>query len=347
MAGATSESDSSLCSACEDLHLRRSDFERPPFEPEGRYCSVVLTDTLESLRTKRSSCPLCALFYDALVRNEAEKPELLLQAASNTKWEVQWMQSTFEYVPYGEASEDEFGSALFPRLDIPESHNNHGVQLVDDSQTEAFLRARMITATIEASRVTTWLRQCTDQHGPSCRPTVLEMPPHPSMLQNPFLVIDVQRGCLKELPEGDNYVALSYVWGDNNWPRTFVANLPKHRRADAFKSIMLPKTIADAVLFVQALNMQYLWVDSLCIVQDDPMKQTIINNMDAVYGHAYLTLVVASGANAQAGISGWSDNGPRSNTVLSKVVQPELRLGVIPFFDVEMMNSLHAQRAWT
>jgi Heterokaryon incompatibility protein (HET) len=31
----------------------------------------------------------------------------------------------------------------------------------------------------------------------------------------------------------------------------------------------LPKTFQDAVAITQMLNIRYLWIDSLCIIQDD------------------------------------------------------------------------------
>jgi len=77
------------------------------------------------------------------------------------------------------------------------------------------------------------------------------------------------------------------------------------------------------------------------------MKQQLINNMDMVYGHAHLTVIAASGNHADAGLSGWSDKAERTNAVVTEFIKPGLQLGVLPFFDLEIMLSAHAQRAWT
>jgi hypothetical protein len=44
---------------------------------------------------------------------------------------------------------------------------------------------------------------------------------------------------------------------------------------------------------------KYLWVDSICIVQDDPVVANAqINQMDLIYAQAVLTIVAATGQNA-------------------------------------------------
>ncbi|KAH7069379.1 heterokaryon incompatibility protein-domain-containing protein [Paraphoma chrysanthemicola] len=67
----------------------------------------------------------------------------------------------------------------------------------------------------------------------------------------------------------------------------------------------ISKTIEDAIQLTRLLKFQYLWVDALCIVQDDPADQQIqIKNMHGVYETAFLTIVAASGEPANAGLPG-------------------------------------------
>lgn len=55
------------------------------------------------------------------------------------------------------------------------------------------------------------------------------------------------------------------------------------------------------------LGERYLWVDALCIVQDDnASKQSMIERMHVIYQNAFLTLFVATGTDANAGLSGVS-----------------------------------------
>jgi hypothetical protein len=51
----------------------------------------------------------------------------------------------------------------------------------------------------------------------------------------------------------------------------------------------LSKTFRDAILVTRELGLQYLWIDSLCIIQDDANDWAIESaKMANVYGDAHL-----------------------------------------------------------
>lgn len=55
----------------------------------------------------------------------------------------------------------------------------------------------------------------------------------------------------------------------------------------------------------KSLGFRYLWVDSLCIQQDDEQdKKRLIGLMDKIYGSSVLTICVTSGDHANAGLPG-------------------------------------------
>jgi hypothetical protein len=63
--------------------------------------------------------------------------------------------------------------------------------------------------------------------------------------------------------------------------------------------------VQDATLFVQSIGEKYLWVDSLCIAQDDiANKHDQIKNMNMVYSKAFATIVALSGRDASATLPG-------------------------------------------
>jgi hypothetical protein len=91
------------------------------------------------------------------------------------------------------------------------------------------------------------------------------------------------------------YVALSYCWGTTKQPGTTQSNLTsRQRRIDVSE---LPKTLQDAILVTQALDFQYIWIDSVCIVQDDANDWAIESSkMADIYSAAWL-IIAATGAN--------------------------------------------------
>ncbi|KAL8639236.1 MAG: hypothetical protein Q9226_008895, partial [Calogaya cf. arnoldii] len=136
----------------------------------------------------------------------------------------------------------------------------------------------------------------------------LKAVPHKTgRLPKGFRVIDVQRYCIIDAEPGCQYIALSYVWGNVGG----LQNLQRHRkdleRDEAIRDRIeyLPNTIKGAISFTRSIGVRYLWVDGLCIVQDDlEDKMNQITAMDQIYSFASLTLAATSGANANAGLSG-------------------------------------------
>ncbi|KFA69719.1 hypothetical protein S40285_08718 [Stachybotrys chlorohalonatus IBT 40285] len=333
-----------MCDRCSALGLTREHFDSPPFEPEGKYHQVIANGTIGQLRLRESECGLCRLLLKALCLELGDRPEVL--ANWDQEWEAEWYQNTAEYDPAAEGVEDQYGSGLLPRLKGG-STSNYGLQLVDESNTQRLLRARQIASRVDIERAKSWLAKCSREHGVQCLPTYLKIPEHPSRLPG-FSVIDVQQQCLTPLPTGTPYTTLSYVWGKTSHPTTAKANLTTFQLPGAFERVRLPRTIRHAMEVTVALGFQFLWVDALCIVQDDDsLKRHLINNMDAVYGNSVLVIVAASGGHANAGLQGWNQDEPDEVRGSKVNLEQGLTLGVIPFFDLEMMNCILASRGWT
>lgn len=97
---------------------------------------------------------------------------------------------------------------------------------------------------------------------------------------------------LKEsVPLDAKYVALSYCWGTRNkWPRclTTNANYESHLRHIPWDS--LPQTFRDTATFARKLGLEYMWIDSMCIIQGDEKDwQKESTRMYSVYSNAYIT----------------------------------------------------------
>jgi hypothetical protein len=66
-----------------------------------------------------------------------------------------------------------------------------------------------------------------------------------------------------------SYTALSHCWGldANLETRTLKENI--EARYVGFDMGLLPKTFRDAITVTRQLGIQYVWIDNLCIIQDD------------------------------------------------------------------------------
>ncbi|KAI0655278.1 heterokaryon incompatibility protein-domain-containing protein [Cubamyces menziesii] len=97
------------------------------------------------------------------------------------------------------------------------------------------------------------------------------------------------------------YVALSYVWGEDQPQRTSEANLSSYI-TDGIDPAVLPQTLRDAIRVTHELGIDFLWADSLCIIQDSPEdKHRELVSMRNVYLYAYLTIDAASAGKASDG----------------------------------------------
>lgn len=97
------------------------------------------------------------------------------------------------------------------------------------------------------------------------------------------------------------YATLSHCWGRSQHLRTLTSN-----RQGFMEKIVwaeLPRTYADAARVTRALGIRYLWIDSLCIVQDDTSDwDAEAARMGGVYQQSYVTLAATAGEDGDAGL---------------------------------------------
>jgi hypothetical protein len=113
---------------------------------------------------------------------------------------------------------------------------------------------------------------------------------------NPTRLIDLRgktpRLCIAP-PEPVSYIALSHCWGKDVPITTTKTTLRKRLRSIDIEE--LPPLFQDAVTIARRLQVNFLWIDSLCIVQDDAIDwQRESARMAAVYSSAHLTIAAAA-----------------------------------------------------
>ena len=102
------------------------------------------------------------------------------------------------------------------------------------------------------------------------------------------------------VPAG-SYASLSHCWGASR-----IKTLERGSLESMKEEILvneLPKTFRDTIVVCRALNIRYVWIDSLCIIQDSYDDwQYEAQKMFDVYSNAYVTIAATSASNGQMGL---------------------------------------------
>jgi hypothetical protein len=152
-----------------------------------------------------------------------------------------------------------------------------------------------------------WLNKCLHEH-PECTAKAEQRLPSalPTRVinvgtasQKPFLHVSAE-------DEVGQWAALSYCWGGDS---PFTLNATSFARLrDGLPLEDFPPTLRDAILVVRALEVRYVWIDSLCIFQDDPQDWAFEASMMAkVYEFAVVTVAATSAESVVDGFLGRRD----------------------------------------
>ncbi|GKU06487.1 tol protein [Fusarium langsethiae] len=164
---------------------------------------------------------------------------------------------------------------------------------------------------IDLNTINSWIKACNERHGDHCQRARL---PHETQ-GLPRWLIHVSEKRIVPFQASCRYVALSYVWGRSTGHdlQLLLSNLDWFQQDSALENMweQVPATIQHAVELVRLIGEEYIWVDRLCIVQDDyETKQEQINQMAFIYGNAYFTIVATAAHSAEEGLKGIKDVSP-------------------------------------
>jgi Heterokaryon incompatibility protein (HET) len=202
------------------------------------------------------------------------------------------------------------------------------------------------TPLVNSKTVLSWIENCTARHE-LCRKHGRDAASRQFAIVR---LIDVVEKRLVKAQEGCKYVALSYVWGMTSMFRTQTRDLTALEEKGGLSPYwnQLGRTIQDAIIFVASLNERYLWVDAVCILQDDAIEmRTQISQMDTIYSQASLTLIALSAKDASSDLPGVRP-GSRSTTRAVEAVQGHV-LTAQPScaWNEIISSSVYDTRAWT
>jgi hypothetical protein len=105
-----------------------------------------------------------------------------------------------------------------------------------------------------------------------------------------------------ELLTSIQYLTLSHCWGGLKFKNLTTANYASLLKCIPVKDGFLTKTFQDAVHAVRRLGFRYIWIDSLCIIQDslgDWEEQSSV--MGRIYGGSVLNLAAMAAVDGNGG----------------------------------------------
>ncbi|RFU23759.1 hypothetical protein B7463_g12578, partial [Scytalidium lignicola] len=187
------------------------------------------------------------------------------------------------------------------------------------------------------------LQECFHSHE-TCRVKVSFIrPPRFIAVDSDFTTVRLQS---LDPTRSDPYAALSYCWGEGQSIRTTLANIATHEKGIVVA--LLPKTLQDAIYVTRALGIKLLWIDSLCIIQDDLGTLTKeVADMTSYYGNALVTLSAASAKSCSEGFLHQVSDDVRDEIgpfYFQTSMGSEARLKLASFkYEEEPIN----KRAWT
>lgn len=149
-----------------------------------------------------------------------------------------------------------------------------------------------------------WLEECNSEHSPECF-----VPEEPSWYPTRLLDIGSNASDLVKVvtsaniqPQG-GYVTLSHRWGNAT-----IVRLTKSSAANLMSGIplnTLPLSFQHAVEVARRLQKRYIWIDSLCIFQDEEDKSDWLKEatlMDKVYSNTFLNIAATRAEDSSQGL---------------------------------------------
>ncbi|KAH7133902.1 heterokaryon incompatibility protein-domain-containing protein [Dactylonectria macrodidyma] len=255
---------------------------------------IVLSDLRQSA-SRRHACPACALLWQAVcavVKPETSMPEvsfesILVEHRPLTLSSPMVVHIFPDPVAHGRTAKSLQIYTTADDAPPPWDLIGRGLHIPEHGLSEGCV-----------SLAREWLDTCVNAKGKHTNCTMVRN------TELPTRVVRVgDQGATPRLVNGlglrARYVALSHCWGGSTPTKTTTTNLDEYMNSLPAE---LPKTFSDAIHFTRALEIDYIWIDSLCIIQDSPQDwQKEASKMAQVYTNAYVTISADAASDSMAG----------------------------------------------
>ena len=329
-----------LCLRCSKLDIGSFFIPKPSAEPH-RHDDLVVLGSVEDIRERSVICGFCQLVIEALMVRLPEGASLVSKNLSQSSREgskaisiiISSALAGSYYLgsndpespsPCAKVKQDVYCISISTTTQLPHTAKIDEVQkdqgiirlLANDAhclQQKPMYHGRLIGNHLSPSLLWSWIKACRDHHT-LCARIRFQWSLEELMGPRSLRYVDTVEMCLARYSVFDpsQHIALSYVWGSAQG-----LQLTKENEANLFVKGALahawdriPKAIQDAIELIRDLNTTdqemklFLWVDQLCIIQDDPKDKAIqIQQMSQTYSSAVATLVIGEGSYSNTVVS--------------------------------------------
>ncbi|OJD39753.1 heterokaryon incompatibility protein [Diplodia corticola] len=269
------------------------------------------------LRAKNEGCYVCSILYQELrVSNRLKEYRSVFYRIEVTDFDV-------ESILYGHFSTDEIPEESASSSRAWEDIVRLGFYKCDRGFPESLICNQLSESTkTEESLVAAseWLHACRqkDEDHSMCTVRRNHNPTLPTRLVYCGSDVDPPRVCESAtLPPCTEYLTLSHCWGTKPIFSLTVEN-EERLKAELPKG-KLTRSFLDAIFVTRALKFEYIWIDSLCIIQDsheDWAAESV--TMGSVYANAVLNIAATGVASGEKGFFATRD----------AAILPPLKLGL-------------------
>lgn len=285
--------ESCFCKACDEL-LQRVHSDTIKTFPEEKRGFVAIQ------KGAADNCPFCLIIYRELLR---KLPPNLSRDEYRVSITIYSLEENFILrVRYVDDDPDEFCIGILLQFVLLKDNFLRSAQLAASYEYPSKTDAPPVLELIRS-----WFVECRNHHA-ECKHSILVYHP-PRLLEilgEKFRLVDSKRSQV----EG-SYATLSHCWGS---PPPFLKltseNIEVLQQWTPTSS--LPKTFADAAKLCLLLSIKYLWIDSLCIIQEGKGSAEDwthhVTEMQVIYSNGTLNIAASHAASSSEGL--WTSRNP-------------------------------------
>lgn len=303
-----------------------------------------ITKLKASVERNSSTCAFCQMIVSEVPFEVGSKQEIFISSHTRSPDGINRLHITGGWRSSSMVVSTTKGKTLFLLLGDRERCLGLIVDPGSAPATAHHVSGRCIKPASNLDRAKDWLSECLYHHN------------HDNIaVTRPSRLVAVGTAYGSEyikIVDGSNtnkeYLAVSYRWGSETLLTTtetlelFQTSLPWRQ---------LPQTFQDAIKIARELGIGYLWIDSLCIIQDSLADWEVESaKMATIYKGALLTIMAASASDSQGGL--FRDREPINSVALpytnfwGRTERSVFVSKRVPSFEHLMSASPLFQRGW-